>query len=232
MKRTVIVGDVHGCREELEQLLAAVSLDKTDNLVFVGDLVARGPDSRGVLDLAIRYRATSVMGNHERHLLEVFDSEKRRGKAVDLSPGYRKLFEELKPAHWAYLHAMPVYWDLPQHEAVVVHAGVLPGVPIAQQDPWVLTHIRSIEEGRASAHMGECSWATRYTGPPHVVFGHSAQRGLQLIEHATGLDTGCVYGKQLTALLLDAEQRVPTVADRSRALVSVEARCVHHRPRG
>jgi len=233
MKRTLIVGDVHGCREELEALLEVASLDDTDDLVFVGDLVARGPDSLGVIDLAIRRQARAVIGNHERRLLEIRDSESQGGERVSLSAGYRQLLEELKPEHWTYIRAMPIYLELPQHHALVVHAGLLPGVPIERQDPWVLTHIRSVESsGEASSRLGRESWATRYMGPTHVVFGHSAQVGIQLLDHATGLDSGCVYGKRLTGLLLEAEQPIAAVAERGRSLVSVAARRVHHVPRG
>ena len=68
--RTVIVGDVHGCRRELEQLLERIRFSNGDRLVFVGDLVARGPDSLGVLDIVRRTGALVVRGNHEQKLLD------------------------------------------------------------------------------------------------------------------------------------------------------------------
>src|SRR5690242_6578364 len=68
--RTVIVGDVHGCASELAALLDAVAFSSGDRLVFVGDLVARGPDSLGVLDIARRTGAIVVRGNHEQKLLD------------------------------------------------------------------------------------------------------------------------------------------------------------------
>ena len=68
------------------------------------------------------------------------------------------------------------------------------------------------------------SWAESYQGAPHVVFGHNAQAGLQLFGAATGLDTGCVYGGQLSAMVLKDGQNPPPPAERRDVIVSVEAR--------
>jgi hypothetical protein len=138
---------------------------------------------------------------------------------------------ELKLEHWATIMSMPLYLQLPEHQACVVHAGVLPGRPILAQDPWVLTHIRSIDEqGRPSSQLGNVSWATSYRGPPHIVFGHSAQLGLQMFKHATGLDSACVYGGRLTGLLLDEGQPIPALGQRLNALVSVPAFATYCQP--
>jgi predicted phosphodiesterase len=66
MGRTIIVGDVHGCRRELELLLERIDFRAGDRLVFVGDLIARGPDTLGVLDVARTTGAIVVRGNHEQ----------------------------------------------------------------------------------------------------------------------------------------------------------------------
>jgi hypothetical protein len=230
MKRTVIIGDVHGCREELDDLLRLAAVDASDSVVFVGDLIARGPDSLGVLDRVYDLHAVSVIGNHERRLLEIDEAERVKGERPKLSQAYRQLVEQLRPKDWDYLRNMPYTLELPEHGIYVVHAGVAPGQAIDQQDPWALTHIRSVDDsGKASAALGERSWAEDYVGP-HIVFGHSAQRGVQLHEHATGLDSGCVYGKRLTSLVLHEDEPVPPVSRRARSLVSVPARRVHFVP--
>ncbi|MCE7975535.1 MAG: hypothetical protein DYG92_14635, partial [Leptolyngbya sp. PLA1] len=69
--RTIVVGDVHGCRAELEELLSRLAFGREDALYLVGDLVARGPDGPGVLDLAAGLGAAAVQGNHEWRLLQV-----------------------------------------------------------------------------------------------------------------------------------------------------------------
>jgi len=152
MARTVIVGDVHGCTGELEELLERVRFaEGSDRLVLVGDLLVRGPDTHGILALVRRLGARSVRGNHEEKLL-----------------GWRHRRKGLGP----------------DHERV---ASALSG-----------------DEADAGA-----LWGTRYAGPPHVVFGHFARAEPQLHAWATGLDTGCVYGGMLTALVLDEDEPMP-----------------------
>ena len=81
----------------------------------------------------------------------------------------------------------------------------------------------SFADGTPSAKWG-VPWGKSYVGPPHVVFGHNARRDPQLHPDATGLDTACVYGGALTALVLPAGASVPAPAERRDALVSVPAR--------
>jgi hypothetical protein len=109
------------------------------------------------------------------------------------------------------LESMPLWADLPEHGVRVVHAGVVPGIELDDVPPEALVKIRTIDaKGRWSddADAGPV-WGALYAGPPHVVFGHNAQAEPQLHAWATGLDTGCVYGGRLTALVLDKGEPVP-----------------------
>jgi hypothetical protein len=148
-----------------------------------------------------------------------------------LGPRHRAVLGELSDEHWALLEALPLYVDLPEHGARIVHAGVLPGVPFTKQDAWTLTHIRSVgPDGAASDAFGAVSWAEKYSQEPHLVFGHDSRRKLQLHPHATGLDTGCVYGGSLTALVLARNARIPFPNERRDLLVSVRAREAYYAP--
>lgn len=243
--RTIIVGDVHGCASELEDLLDALAFTSGDRLVFVGDLVARGPRSLGVLDLARVTGAVVVRGNHEQRLLDArADHGAEGGGALpplgpSLGPPLGKMHRDvaraLRPVDWSLLESSVLHLDLPEHGARVVHAGVDPRVPFERQDPATLLRIRTIPRpgsGREDPSESEL-WGVRYEGPPHVVFGHNAAPGLQLHPWATGLDTGCVYGGRLTALVLAPGQKVPRSASaRRQALVSVPARRVWFAPTG
>src|ERR1700677_4549920 len=102
MGRTVIVGDVHGCRRELEQVLERVGFGAGDRLIFVGDLVARGPASLGVLDVVRRTGAIVVRGNHEQKLLAWKEAKASRlrgesAREVKLGSIHAKLAEQLRP---------------------------------------------------------------------------------------------------------------------------------------
>jgi hypothetical protein len=216
MGRTVLVGDVHGCRAELEALLSRLGFAAGDRLVLVGDLVVRGPDPAGTLDLVTQVGGRAVRGNHEDRLLRCRSGERPTG------PQQRVVMDALAPRHWAQIEALPLWLDLPEHGARVVHAGVVPGVPIERQAPRALLYMRCLgPSGEAVEKRGATLWGARYRGPPHVVFGHNAQAEPQLHPDATGLDTGCAYGGRLTALVLAKGAPVPPVGERPAALISV-----------
>jgi hypothetical protein len=231
MGRTIIIGDVHGCSAELADLVEETGFTTGDRLVFVGDLVARGPDSLGVLDIVRRAGALLVRGNHEEKILE-WRRERRahaRGGPAPKPLGrlHADVAAALRPVDWSLLSTAPLWLDLPEHGMRVVHAGVLPGVPIEEQRKKTLLHVRTLGANGEPREdkAGKALWGKAYDGPPHVVFGHNAATDPQLHPWATGLDTGCVYGGRLTALVLEDDQVVPRdVRARRRRLVSVPAR--------
>jgi hypothetical protein len=227
VRRTIVIGDVQGCLAELDNLLDHLGLTSDDGLYFVGDLVARGPDSRGVLKRARELGAHSAIGNHEERMLAARLAERRAEALPKLEPSHQKLLGELDDEDWAQLEAMPLRITLDTHGIWIVHAGLVPGIPFEQQDPWMVTHIRSISpDGEPSSRRGPL-WGARWQGPPHIVFGHNARKDPQLHPAATGIDTACVYGEHLTALVLPEGSEVPPPKDRPDALVSVRARRVY-----
>ncbi len=219
--RTLIVGDVHGCREELEDLLHESGWEEGDQLVLVGDLVAKGPDSLGVVRLARELGARAVRGNHDQHCLKWWDAKCAGGELPNLKPAHQRVAGELEEEDWRWLAALPLWLELPEHDALVVHAGLLPGVPLEDQDPDDLMNMRSIlGDGTSSRNYEEGTpWASLWPGPRLAVFGHDAVRGLQNRPHSVGLDTGCVYGGWLTGLWMPR-----------RDLVSVPARGTYAQP--
>jgi predicted phosphodiesterase len=214
-RRTLLIGDVHGCLDELQDLLRVAEVDaRADRVILVGDLVAKGPDSVGVVALARERGFEAVLGNHDAKVL------KMGPEGGDLSPlvsprEHAYVAAHLTPPDWEYLRGLPTTLLLPHLNIIVVHAGLVPGVPLEQQERRFLLNLRSITpEGEPSKRVDEgAPWGSLWPGPEHVVFGHDAVRGLQQHAHATGLDTGCVYGNALTGLLLP-----------ERRLVSVRAR--------
>lgn len=228
MPRSVIIGDVHGCLAELEELLGRVGLTDDDRLYFVGDLVARGPDTLGVLSLVRRLGAVAVRGNHEHKLLGYVDGAQGEER-VRLGPSHIALTKQLTGEDWELLRRMPLWHDLPEHGVRIVHAGVLPGVPVEETDASVLTTIRAITpHGKPTSTRGGDAWGRWYQGPPHVVFGHNALMHAQLHGWATGIDLGCVYGGFLAALVLEQGQAVPDMDRRQEVLITVPARQAYY----
>ncbi|MDP9150328.1 MAG: metallophosphoesterase [Myxococcota bacterium] len=229
MALTVIVGDVHGCTAEVESLLDKVSFSPgMDRLVFVGDLILRGPDSRGALALARRLGARVVRGNHEQKLLA------RRTGDSPVSAEHARLAQELSRDEWAWLEATPHWIDLPAHGIRVVHAGVIPGITVDRVPPEALLRMRTLggRNGWSDEQDAGPLWGRRYSGPPHVVFGHNARAEPQLHRWATGIDTGCVYGGRLTAVVLDEGEPMPRGKAARATLRSVPARRSYQGPRG
>lgn len=207
--RTLVVGDVHGCLDELEELLRVAALTEHDRLVLAGDLVAKGPDSAGVVQLARERRALAVLGNHDAHVLEG-----RRGKK--LKAHHAQVAQSLSSHDVEWLERLPCFLDLPELNALVVHAGLLPNVELARQPRHVLLNLRSFDDdGEPSTRVdGGRPWAERWAGPRQVIFGHDAIRGLQRHRFALGLDTGCVYGRELSAVWLPEGRVISVKAQR------------------
>jgi serine/threonine protein phosphatase 1 len=172
-----IVGDVHGSRAALESLLAALELGPDDLVVFVGDLVRKGPDSPGVID-RVRGddRLVSVRGNNEQKIL--------RG---DERP------EWLREGDREYFASLPVVISF--DDAIVVHGGINPTRALSDHS---IEDLLTMRAPLGSGYDGPF-WYEDYEGPYRVFFGHTVHERPIERDHAVGLDTGCVYGGQLTA---------------------------------
>jgi hypothetical protein len=93
---------------------------------------------------------------------------------------------------------------LKDHNIIVVHAGLNPKLEIVNQDHIHMTHMRNIDDAGMPAELETVGvpWASLWKGPQKVIFGHDAKRGVQMYPFAIGLDTGCCYGSELTAVVL------------------------------
>jgi hypothetical protein len=224
MPRTIVVGDIHGCREELERLLEHVGLSAGDRLVSVGDAVVRGPDPHGTLALLRSVGAVAVRGNHEDRLLR-WRATRGSERRFTLGGVTKKTARALTKRDWEWLEQLPLWLDLDEHGLRVVHAGIIPGVPMQLQVAHTLLYIRSIGRfGQPLEERGKTPWGKLYHGPPHIVFGHNALPEPQVHPWATGIDTGAVYGGRLTAMVLRAGEHPPPPSWRKEVLVSVPSR--------
>jgi hypothetical protein len=222
--RTIFIGDIHGCRYELEALLGALGVGEDDQVVSVGDMVVRGPDPSGTLAVLRKVGALGVRGNHEDRLIRWHEAKGTK-REPPLGALTKKTARALSRSDFAMLKALPMWIDFAQHGVRVVHAGVEPGVPIEEQDPRTLMSIRCVsKDGEPVTKRGDALWGAVYKGPPHVVFGHNAGPEPQIHPWATCIDTGCVYGGHLTAMVLREGATPPPPAWRRDVLVSVRAR--------
>jgi protein phosphatase len=236
-----VIGDIHGCREELELLLGElgyqISRDEAGRaagahqpgrrVIFLGDLVDRGPDTPGVLRLVMGMTADGdafcVPGNHEHKLLRAL-----RGRGVQVTHGLAESLAQLatepdafRAAAERFLDGLISHYVLDGGQLVVAHAG-----------------LTERYQGRASGRVREFClygqttgetdeyglpvrypWAQEYRGRAMVLYGHTPVPAPEWVNNTLCLDTGCVFGGRLTAL------RYP-----ERELVSVPAAEVYYEP--
>lgn len=222
----VVVGDIHGCSVEFEELLNKVHKEtpsKNPNKclkIIVGDLVNKGPNSKRVLQIcADKYPKSilSVRGNHDQIVLALYKKYKEDGIKCD---DKNKWIEKLPKSYVNYLNKLPYSITIPSLNCIIVHAGVDPSKekPAIETQFGSMLSMRNIEVIKESNDVirYDCTkdknrgaaWATFWPGPEHVYFGHDARRRLQDDhEFATGLDTGCVYGDRLSFVYIKGARK-------------------------
>lgn len=209
--RTYVIGDIHGCLDEIERVLEFVTPGAGDTLCFLGDYIDRGPKPRGVVDRLIRLGAEGVRciflkGNHEDMFLAYMGYAGHYGEAFLFNGGDstmasyaiqgrrgRAAAERLPPEHLAFFIGLRSWVQLGRF--FCVHAGVRPTRPLDDQSEEDRFWIR--EEFILSEHPF----------PVTVLFGHTPQREVLLhLPFKVGLDTGLVYGNKLSCLEITAHQ--------------------------
>ncbi len=226
--RTFVIGDIHGCVEEVDVLLDALALAEGDTVVFLGDYIDRGPSPKAVIDRLLDLGAQHpdcvfLKGNHEDMFLDFMGLGGHYGEAFLFNGGGATLAsygldgyvgaevgERLPPPHRDFLLGLRM-----QHRAgdcLCVHAGINPLRALDGQQDEELLWIR--EEFIRSPHNLGLT----------VLFGHTPQREIFLdLPYKIGLDTGLVYANKLscfeisTRQLLQVRRGQRTVSSRSLA---------------
>lgn len=207
------IGDIHGCLKALKELMGKLPLQDDDEVVFLGDYIDRGPDSKGVLDYLLANRKPNwhfLRGNHEQMLLEWLGTPNPMAAANWLLNGGHQTLQSYVPkekldevrgegahillqsyiphTHVEFLNALPYTYETPDY--FFCHAGVNLDNPLNAQQPDDLLWIRRkfIQDPRPT--------------PKLVVYGHTPVETVDLTRDRIDLDTGCVYGNFLTAMAL------------------------------
>lgn len=189
----IAIGDIHGCAKTLDGLLRKLELMAEDHLIFVGDYIDRGPDSKGVIDrmlvLKEKYRCTFLRGNHEELLLGYLDDGEydifaMNGGIATLSSYMTQQGEmEIPDSHIEFVRDTELY--LETEEFVFVHAGLRPDLTVAQ----------NLEGGNSEVFLWERSHLKAGDLPweKTVVCGHTPRPKPLNKPELINIDTGCVY---------------------------------------
>lgn len=204
--RLLAIGDIHGCLAALDRLVEELNPQPQDLLVFLGDFVDRGPDSRGVINRMIELgrntRVVGILGNHEQMMLDVLRNGSphhawlRYGGVETLdSYGFTGDVNILPPEHNQFFDSLLPFFE--HEDFIFTHAALDPVLPLDQQ-PDEMLRWYSIEQGVPGPHI---------SGKTTVV-GHTANREGQVVDvgHLICLDTYCYGGGWLTAMDLRTRQ--------------------------
>ena len=206
--RCYVIGDIHGCFDELRYLVEALPLEVGDRLVFLGDYVDRGPNSKGVLSYILELQQREdldlicLKGNHEDMFLAYLGLSGQHGDMFLYNGGYATLISygissnqtplseitaRISSEHINFLKSLRTYFIMPPY--ICVHAGINPAKSLSKQTDTDLLWIR--DEFIHNPH------SLPYT----VLFGHTPRNSVLFdLPYKIGLDTGLVYGNKLSCL--------------------------------
>ena len=208
MNKIFAIGDIHGCLDKLEELIGKIPAEpQKDQLVFLGDYIDRGKYSRDAVDFVISLKnifrnIVYLMGNHERMFLNYLDGIEEElylanggrytlqdyGIAGTDSPVERK--KKIPGEHIRFYNSLLPYYESEKY--LFVHAGLIPGLEPAKQKIDDLVWVRR-EFIDSPEDFGKI-----------VVFGHTPVKRPLITNNKIGIDTGAVYGGQLTCVELPA----------------------------
>ncbi|KAF4457301.1 Bis(5'-nucleosyl)-tetraphosphatase, symmetrical [Fusarium austroafricanum] len=166
-RRLVVVGDIHGMLDPFEKLLKKIQFNpETDHVIAVGDMINKGPKSSEVVARLMELKASAVRGNHEdRVILAWRDLSSQQGVAAYLDSEdatkhrgeepFLKTARSLTEAQMTWLKNLPVIISAESMALYIVHAGLVPGVALPQQDAWAVMNVRTLRFPREEFRMQE-----------------------------------------------------------------------------
>jgi len=229
-KRLIVIGDVHGCLNELQGLLNKVRFDSSsDRCIIVGDLVDRGPHSVDTVKFCKASGIEVVLGNHDDKYVR-FHAHASKALAdtsyinpMSMGLNKREIYSGLvETGLVSWLGTLPTFINVPEINACIVHAGINPSStgPVGSHDRRSHLYSRffqpqtkkmlSITEDHVQP-QNSVHWTELYNGNENIIYGHHAHslKDAYVVLHESnvrtiGIDTGCCFGGCLTALLVEA----------------------------
>ena len=199
MKKIAVIGDVHGCLDELKEMMdnhILPIIDELEHVVFVGDYIDRGPDSKGVFDyVQIVPKVIMLKGNHE----DMMAQECVHGRPAYwmMNGGYQTkdsydYDENLLFDDALTMNSLPIHFKFGR--VVISHAGIDPHFSLEDQNSQTLIWGRDYVR-----YDGD------YKDNMFSVFGHTPLNDILKKKNQLGIDTGCVFGNRLSAVVLDED---------------------------
>lgn len=234
--RFILIGDVHGCIDELKILISECKLNKEDYIFFLGDLINKGPNSIGVLNyvlfLSEYYNVKLIIGNHEEKLLRFLNNKKNNLKAfnqMNLQFDYYELEKNISPQILNFLEKSYFSYRIPELDILLIHGGLTKDCKFDFKTNYrydfhshgefkelkLITMTRYLDKNGKFVALGNEDenskfWAEDYEGKFGLVFfGHHVflNDEPKNFKNAIGLDGGCVFGGYLFAYILEGNEK-------------------------
>lgn len=206
-REIVVISDIHGCYLELEQLIDQLNLKKLANplIIFLGDYIDRGPDSKRVvekiIDLKRYYEVVTLMGNHEKMLLDFLTKDSEELDSIFIYNGGGATLESYKnektqmydipKEHLDFFQNLLLYYKTENY--FFVHAGV-PDIAIDE--------INETDDADALLWIREDFYHSSFRWDKKIIHGHTPVKNIEFYGNRINIDTGCFYNNKLSALVL------------------------------
>jgi len=206
-----VYGDIHGCYDEFIDLRKKIAPEKNDIEVCVGDIITKGKHSIKTLDYIMKNNIKSVLGNHEDEILRYIKNNKN---TIVLDEDKKSIIDKLTDKHVSFLKSLPLY--LKFDDVTVVHGGVQNDMnlnKLLKRDVEKVLRLRYVDEKgnyivRGKEDEKSIFWADVYDGNQGlVVYGHRSFKVPKIDKNAIGIDTGCVYGNKLSAVVFEYDKK-------------------------
>ena len=216
MGRLIIYGDIHGCYQEFIDLRKKINPLEVDIETCVGDVITRGKDSIKILRYIQKNNIRSTIGNHENKIIRYLKHEKSGIKnPIKLDQDERKIISELSVSDVNFMNSMPLFIKFGR--ITVLHAGVQNHFnldSLSKEEKSKVLRLRYISKNYNFIPFGEedgdsVFWSEVYNGRQGlIVYGHQVFEKVKIDKHSLGIDTGCVYGNKLSAVVFSDTDNV------------------------
>ncbi len=210
-KRLIIYGDIHGCYDEFIVLRNKMNITCNDIEICVGDIITRGKYSVKTLDFIMTNNIKSVLGNHEDKFVRYFVHEKSGKKnPIILDEDELEILKNLNDKHLEFLQNLPLY--LKFKNITILHGGLTNFIKLddlSKKDRQKILRMRYLDENHnfltyKKEDKTSLFWSDVYDGNQgFIIHGHQWFENPKITKNAIGIDTGCVYGNKLSAIVFE-----------------------------
>jgi len=214
MKKIIVYGDPHGCLDEFLELRNKIKPSSIDREIIIGDILDKGPNSIELLRFVRKNNIESIVGNHEDKYLRYkkhYDLFIEKGINIPMNFQEEKIliFNTLNQEDLSYLESLPYFIRI--DNLTLVHGGVTNDMnlnKLSNKDIKMIIRLRYLQEDNKISHTAHKNaynirWAELYNGSNGViVYGHESYDEVKYDNFAIGIDTGCVYGNKLSAIVI------------------------------